>query len=246
MSAPTRTVDSLVGEVSFALLNLYDPKEELDKAIRFALDACMMEMVEKSNHAAFRKDGSLTTIAGQSTYLLADDYQQMLDGGVKLAASPFRTLLFRPEFLHNALERDRDQASGTPMYYWIRNKDAATGLWEMQVWPTPDSAIAISYRYRILPEAIFATAPGSTAVIDRRFPSQFIPALVSGAVSKFKKYLSAQDLATRRAEYDTAILDMKSNAIPVSGAQFRRQMDVGPAPFGRLAWRGNPLTGATE
>lgn len=246
MTAPSHTVDSLVGEVSFALTNFYDPGEDLDKAIRFALHTSMMRMVDESGHASFRMDGTITTIADQATYDLADDFQQMIDESVKFTTSPYRTLTFRPEYLHNALERDRDQASGYPEYYFVRSRSSTTGLWQIQLWPTPDDVWEIAYRYRAVPQSIHDTAPGSAAVIDRRFPVQFVPHLVSGAISKFPKYITPNDFQARTLEYENAIIAMKKNAVPVAGAHFKRAMFTGNRPLGSLAWRGNPLTGPSE
>lgn len=246
MSAQSIYIDDLVGEVSFALLNNYRPHDDIDRAIRFALNSCLMQIVDETNHAAFREDGYFTTVAGTSRYDLAEDYQQIIDESVKMAESPFRTLVFRPEYLHNALERDRDEATGSPTHFFVRHRSATTGLWQMQIWPSPDDAYDMTYRYRALPNQIQGTIRGGNSVLDRRFPSESASVLVAGAASKFKKYLSGVDLQAKMLEYRDGIEKMKAKSIPVAGARFRRAMDTGPSAYGRTAWRGDALTGASE
>lgn len=108
-----------------------------------------------------RPTTTLTTVADDYDYDLPDDYGA-LDGPLTYAAETEYPHIRITDELHIRQMRQTHVSSGEPRFAAVRPKasDGTTGQrFEMLLWPTPDEAYVLSYRYMIAGSAITSDAP---------------------------------------------------------------------------------------
>ncbi len=236
MPAEPMMVDTAVKRVTFLLLNNADHDPNTDPEVRWALDATLKDMVTKTQFAAFKKEFAFATSAGQHTYILPEDFVQLLGYGMRYTASPYTTLTWitEREFLECEYERNVSQAD--PQYFFVTTKDKSDGLWRFRVHPTPATTIAMSAAYLSMPETIYNTVAGQGQPLDARFPTQFFQFLIYGAAAKFPQYLDPTTLAYYNKEYENAIKLMCNKSEPMTGNVMQKQLYHG-SPMRLPGWR---------
>ena len=103
------------------------------------------------------------TVSGTKDYDLADNFGSLRSDRMTIlyssASGAFPEVMQRPEgWIRN--ERSRASITGYPKYFAIRPKafTEATGQrWEVLLWPDPDGAYTLEYRYNILRGALSST-----------------------------------------------------------------------------------------
>jgi hypothetical protein len=100
-----------------------------------------------------RKQGTLVTAAGTSTYILSDDFEGMLGGFSFLAGAQRRRIARADEETLLGII-GKSQLSGCPEWGGIRvvqPEEGNRGRYEVVFYPTPDAVYTLSYRYSISP-----------------------------------------------------------------------------------------------
>lgn len=247
MASDTVPIDVAVDQVSRDLIN-DTPSAALDADIRWALHAAQLQFVDYVNPTSFHVDATITTSTGDSSYELAEDFDQIIASTVKFTATPFRTLTEMTMQLFNERWLSATESTGDPEHYYITHRDKSDGQWRMFLWPTPDTSTrVIQYSYRSLPDPIWNTSRGGGHVFDRRLSHKAIPHILEGAkaTGKFSKYLGSELQRSIEDKWEKWLDQSRRTAHPVVGEVLQRR----PYPMmrhGRQAWTGDPLSGRVE
>lgn len=252
MAVEQYLIDTIVDRVLKVLTGAAGPDDSLDREVRWDLQAAQMSIVSRVGPHAFRSAFSITTVDGQSTYDLPDDFHQILEDTVRFEASDFRTLREIPIQMFHRYESTREESEGDPDEYFILDKAKGNGAWRIFFHPTPDTNTRVIVgAYRSLPAAVWNSTRGSEQKIDLRFPIDKIPLLVHGCIAtgRFTRYLNPQDLAYHTKSWEEGIMSWKQTNNPVVGKAYSRQPFPARAmriPGGvQPGWWGGPVTPAT-
>lgn len=116
-------------------------------------------IIQDSPHTLGNQDGTITTVADQTTpYDLASDFYKLSKGGIwdasnSLQLEPMPAGLWAGNF--KALSTI---PGGPPQYYKITFFDSVTdNVWKLEFYPIPDAIITIAYYYYLLPAVISGT-----------------------------------------------------------------------------------------
>lgn len=251
MSVDVYKVDDVVDRILHTLVGQAGPDDNLDREVRWDLNAAQVAAINEVNPHAFRQLFSITTTDGTDTYDLPDDFHAIIEDTVRFSASDFRTLKEIPLQMYHRAQMDANESEGDPEWYHILGKSKVNSAWRIFFAPTPDtSSRVIVGNYRSLPEAVWNSTRGSGQLMDRRFPPEFIPLLVSGtiAVGHFSRYLNAIDLAYHAKTWAEGLAAFKRNNNPVVGKAYSRLPYPPrhiPIPGGVYpAWWGGQVTAA--
>jgi hypothetical protein len=106
-----------------------------------------------------RKVGTVSTEAGTYAYQLSSDFEGVLEGFTYGANAAKRWVQRANEFELRAL-LGMEYKSGAPEYCALRAVQpsaVSTTRWEAMLYPVPDAAYTLSYRYAICPDELSAT-----------------------------------------------------------------------------------------
>jgi hypothetical protein len=244
MAPPTRTVGSLVADVSEIVANTATPQDSYKAQIKGALNAALMEWANKCRPAPLHKQNTLATIVGTTDYDLADDFGLMVDtGGVWCAATPFTVLQYRTfqewtaAGMHNT-----DSSSDPPTAYCLPESNVSTGAQVIRFWPKPSAIRTIAYRYVRMPAAIDTADDGTN--MDIRIPYNLLHGFVWGAVANLPGLLAdPQRLGFYEGRWRQFLSDTKAQTNRIIGTV--RQRARYDRPFGGEIPMPNPTIGGT-
>jgi hypothetical protein len=217
MAYETITVGDLVGRVSFALSNLSTPDTALTTEIKWALDAALNDFLNKYDHPAFRKEGSVSWVASTVDYDLPEDFYRMIEPSLKYDEDPKYTLAFVEMQEWDRVEGDRWTVVGVdyPRHYTILDRDSTSGLYQIRPLPTPEAARDLTFWYMSMPSPM-ASASDAT-VVDRRFPPTLNHLLVEKAITYFPQFVSRDRLDLANMNAMRAEQDLMRLSRPVVG-----------------------------
>lgn len=178
------------------------------------------ETDELSNGAVrytfLRKDTTFDTVATTERYTLASDvsepmafYDQTNDWIL-----PIRT----GEYVDRR-DPDHDEA-GNPRVVYVTGINTANGQWQVDLWPIPDGAYTILYRYYAQLEPI--TSGDDSTSYDTKAPTLVQRALVHGIAQHYYAEKGARDDADRELQEKERLLRAFQVRNPMRGnAQIR-------------------------
>jgi hypothetical protein len=240
MAVEAVTVGDLVERVAFVLTNSTSVPAGLSVDIKWALDAALDEFMNKYDHPAFRKEGSLSWVGGTRDYDLPDDFRRIIEPSLRYTEEPKYTLGYVELQEWDRIEADRfSNDTDRPRFYTIMGASPTTGVSVLRVLPEPTAAADLEFSYIGKPTPM-RSASDVTAV-DPRFPTHLHHGLVEMAVTKFPQYCSRDRIAMAESAAAMAIRDLARTAHPVIG-NTHVQKRYGAA--GRLPYVPATLTGS--
>jgi hypothetical protein len=199
-------------------------------------------MVIRTQFAAFKKYDAFATVVDEHTYAMPDDFVQCLSYGLQYAATPFITLDWITERDWLESESERNVTTGDPRCFWITHKDETTGLWQFRMHPTPSRIMSINRAYLSMAQSIRLTVYAGDHVLDRRFPTQHVEALVAGAATHFPQYLDSTTISVHNSMLEKAIKDMSNKSEPVAGNIIQKRLYGSQARFRGSRYPGVNIT----
>lgn len=222
------TLGYLKQRLAFRLTNSATVPTQLDAELAHAIDTALRQLVMSTDAPAFRKDGSFSTVSGQTDYSLDEDFVRMIDPGMRINTSPYYPL--RPWTEQDAARHyEVDTVTARPLRYSIVGRDEADGLFTLRLRPTPDAVYPITYRYYSYPASLENAA--DTVQLDLRFPSECVEGLLAKAAMLFPTYQDRDTLALARDEVQrvTTVLNRTKEVItgmPLQGRNNRHGMGM--------------------
>lgn len=228
MSFTPRTVGELVSEVNFQLCNTRTTDSGMAVNIKEALHRIVNKLLVKHDHPAFIVRDTLVTSSGQGEYELPADLMRFLVHSVKYTSDYIVKPVYVPQtewdrknMDYYATSRDR------PCFFTVRRKE--DGCWLLHFLPTPTASYELEFSYVARPVAIRGAADSSE--LDDRFPEEMVQVLYYGAILDFPNYLTTNQLATFRAEFEDAKEDFAKSA-PIAGQRYTREQYGGGSQGG--------------
>lgn len=231
------TLGTLKQRVAFELTNRSTLPSALDAEVQHALHTALQEMVLSVDVPAFRATGTFTTTAGQQDYLLDPEFVKMIEPGVRVNSTPYYRVVPIGEHEVDGMPGMlvRSDQTGRPYRYSLVQREDGDGSFLMRLYPKPDQAYPIQYRYYAYPRSL--ADADDDEYLDLRFPEEAVNGLLAKAKLHFTNYLSTD--AQRRleivAEQGRKHLLRSQETVVGRGAEFsNRRLGRGRAMHGGL------------
>lgn len=178
---------------------LHNPTIPQTDRARSYLNIIKTELEGMADWRALYKVGTITTVASLRAYDLASDVLYPLQFWDKTNNKPCKVR--HPEEI-TLLDPDENQ-TGEGIIVSITGRDTSTGYWEVDIYPTPDTASeSIKYRYKAL-IADFASSGDSTDMAAK-YPAWMQNALLWGTSALMKEDQN-QDSARDWEKYTASV-----------------------------------------
>lgn len=188
-------------DICLARAGIHDPNTPQYDRVRAYFNIIKTEFETLADWRFLYKVATLTTVASQRAYDLASNVLYPLQFWDKTNNRP--CTIRNPEDVTN-LDADENQ-TGEGIIVAITGRDATTGYWEVDVYPTPDTASeAIKYRYKAF-VANFTSSDDSTDLASK-YPAWAQNAILWGTSAAYLEETNESKKAMLDWEkYKTAI-----------------------------------------
>lgn len=217
MAIEALTMGTLKSRIHQSLANTGTVDANLASDLGWHINAVIRDIVQKTEHPAFRVEATASFVSGTNVKALADDVSSVIEGTVRHSADDYLPLQWfdyeemlrvNPRFLVTTND-------GRPRHWTLRNRDATTGLLQMLVSPVPDANYDIKYYYHAYPTSVISAADGTE--IDKRFPREFAHLILDGVLLKYAEYLTPTKLAYHQQAYAQGVREFLSRMNAVTG-----------------------------
>lgn len=238
MAVETVTVGTLASRASEIIANRSTVQTNMTSIIKRGLHHALREMTRNAE-AFLYAESNISVVAGTTDYDLPDDFHRIVEPGVWMTTSPFRTL--KPSSVQQYVEQGWQQntTQAEPTHYLVPQSNASTGKVTIRFYPIPSTNRTIRIRYVAIPANIEAAADNT--VVDPRIPPTFHDALVYGCVVNCPRLMDQQTLAIYQRKWEQALGQARAQSNRILGAALqRRRYDE---PGGRFRPPTQPPTG---
>lgn len=238
MAVETVTVGSLASKVSDTVWNRTTVPTGATTMIKRALNDALREMTRNAE-AFLYAEADITLVIGTTRYDLPADFHRMVEPGVFMKTSPFRSL--KPALKQQYIEEGWQQntTKSEPTHYMIPMSDASTGLAQIEFYPIPSTVRTLRIRYVAIPANIESASDSAT--LDVRIPPTFHNILVYGAIVNLPRMMDRDTLAIYQRKWEAGLGQARAQSGRILGAaMLRRRYDE---PGGRFRPPTTPPTG---
>lgn len=242
MAVESITVGTLVSRVAHLLTNSATADTATGNEIKFALGFLLKRLVSETRYNGFRKEG--TKAASTQDFALPDDFLEMTMRTMRFSDSPKYPIPYLPQQYFDESSLPLWLAStGRPKYFNIRGRDATTGLFNIRLFPTPDTTYNLVYWYQAAPANI-TSATSDAAEFEPRFPRDHLLGLIYGVALYFPQYTSASQRQEYRFEYERCLKALRADADPLEGEHYQGMAYNPGHRRGTLSWPTTLYTGS--
>jgi hypothetical protein len=190
--------------------------------IKWALHCALREIIERTEHAAFRTRAVVNLAAATTTYPLPDDFHRMIEEGVKFGTTDFRTLEYISEQDWDAKMLDANTTQTDPWLYTVLGRKSTTGAAQIKFWPTPGSIRQVSVHYLAFPIKVHDMVNGTS--IDARIPPEYHHILVTGALRHLPRYISDSDWQKANGLWEVYVAEARKKSVQVTGQTYQKEL----------------------